>query len=285
VWTLADAPVRLTVSITAPLAHPECPHCHDGANRLTLSELTFQRLAPLELHVVYACVRRNAGDPPSTCRTAPLNTHTRLFVSGSSLVAQTFPVALRDFHVTPRDPITISLDGDFRIRGGPLTPARLGAFHQQVCSLARQAGGDALPLNEVVVGFAPGPAIGIFGLSDDHCLVVSVDPSDMDRTAETMAEELGHALGRPHAGCNVHPPGEDEPCDPTLQVFPCAHGGICDVGFNTYGLRAIDPGDLRGTQAHAHDFMSYGGGVQWISPYTYRKLFDTLRALWAAQGE
>ncbi|OIO92745.1 MAG: hypothetical protein AUK03_09325 [Anaerolineae bacterium CG2_30_64_16] len=39
--------------------------------------------------------------------------------------------------------------------------------------------------------------------------------------------------------------------------------------------RAIVPGDPTG--AHVHDFMSYGGGDQWISPYTYRKLFDTLR--------
>ena len=45
-----------------------------------------------------------------------------------------------------------------------------------------------------------------------------------------------------------------------------------------YTLHVIDPGNPP-EGPHAHDFMSYGEGVQWISPYTYRHLYDTLRDL------
>ena len=71
---------------------------------------------------------------------------------------------------------------------------------------------------------------------------------------------------------------ESEPCEPTIQQFPCAHGGNCTPGFDTSALRVIDPGNPPAGE-HAHDFMSYGDGVQWISPYTYRRLYEALRAL------
>ena len=67
---------------------------------------------------------------------------------------------------------------------------------------------------------------------------VSVSLSkDSLRAADLVAEELGHALGRPHAGCKVHSSLESEPCEPTIQQFPCAHGGICTPGFDTVALR------------------------------------------------
>jgi hypothetical protein len=280
-WTAVTVPISLTVEITAPHAQPECAICHDGANRLTLSGLRFNPVAPLQLHVVYACVRHNAGDPQSVCTTAALASHQRMFSSESSLVVQTFPVAAQDFRIMLRDPITLSVDGDLRIAGGPMTPSRMNAFHQQICDLAqRNAGRNPRPLNDIYIGFVPGPTLGILGLGGDHCIVVSIDPAALDQSAEVLAEELGHALGRPHAGCNVHPPGEDPPCDPTQQVFPCLHGGICTYGFDCYNLRVINPGNPP-LGEHAHDFMSYGGGVQWISPYTYRHLYDALRSILA----
>ncbi len=131
--------------------------------------------------------------------------------------------------------------------------------------------------NEITVGLVPGPTFGILGLGGKRCIVVAVE-KDSPRTADLVAEELGHALGRPHAGCKVHSSLESEPCEPTIQQFPCAHGGICTPGFDTVALRVIDPGHPP-DGAHAHDFMSYGDGVQWISPYTYRRLYEALRAL------
>jgi hypothetical protein len=196
---------------------------------------------------------------------------------GDSLVVRTYPIAARDIHITLQNPITLPVDGDMN-NFGAMTAERMFAFHRTVCELAQQRAGDQKPaLNEITVGLVPGPARGILGAASDHCIVVAVERGS-PRTADVIAEELGHALGRPHAGCRVHSYLESEPCEPTIQVFPCAHGGICTPGFDTYALQVIDPGNPP-AESHAHDFMSYGEGVQWISPYTYRHLYDALRAV------
>ncbi len=70
-WTTQPEPIRLTATLTAPEDQPECYNCADRANSLTLSGLTFNATAPLRLNIVYGCVRRNAGDPPSACDTVP----------------------------------------------------------------------------------------------------------------------------------------------------------------------------------------------------------------------
>jgi len=97
-----------------------------------------------------------------------------------------------------------------------------------------------------------------------------------------VAHEVGHNLGRKHAG-NDHGEGEGGGFD---ERFPYSHGGIGEVGFDTTAMRAIPKRapfpegvptlrDLcREGSDHAHDFMSYGGGPYWISPYTWRALFD-----------
>jgi hypothetical protein len=282
-WTTQPAPIRLTATITAPEAQSECYPCHDKANSLTLSGLTFNTTAPLRLNVVYGCVRRKAGDPQSACDTAPLDTHTALFAGGDSLVVQTFPLAAVDFQISLRSPITLPVDGD-PYYDGAMTPERVADFQRMVCALAAQHDGDQAPPNEITVGLLPGPTMGMLGKGRPHCITVVVEVEKgspakaLPRAAELVAEELGHALGRPHAGCKVHVNPEGAPCEPTYQQFPCPHGGICTPGFDTYGLRAIDPGDPPEGE-HAHDFMSYGDGAQWISPYTYRHLYDALRAL------
>jgi len=282
-WTTMAQPIKLTAAISTPRAAPECPSCQDGANGLTLSGLMFHSTAPLELRVVYACVRRNPDDPPSVCDHVPMNLQEGLFRSGESLIVKTFPVAERDFRLTLNDPITLPVDGDFSLPGAPMTPERTSAFKRLVCGLAGQAaGGAGVPANVITIGIFPDPVEGIVGLGESNCLVArAYHPDEWPalRVAATFAHELGHGLGRPHAGCGVHPPGEPPPCDPYPQVFPCPHGGICATGFDTYALQAIEPGDPPDGY-HVHDFMSYGGGVQqWISPFTYRRLFDILRAL------
>ena len=274
-WTATGAPIRLTAAITAPLGAPECPVCHDGANRLVVSGVRFNPTAPLKLKVVYACVRRYPGDPASKCDHAPLDIHERLFREGS-LLAQAFPIALDDIRIALHEPVTVTVDGDFRTAGGPMTTARMKEFHRLACALARGSGG-APPANEITIGIVPNPTVGVLGLGAPNCIVLQAGLDILDQAMETVAEEIGHALGRPHAGCDVHPPGEPAPCEPTYQQFPCPHGGICTPGFDTHALRAVVVGDPAGE--HAHDFMSYGLGVQWISPHTYRHLYDVLRAL------
>jgi hypothetical protein len=299
-WTRMGVPISLTATITAPPNAPVCPACDDYANYLTLGGLVFHPISPLELHIVYACVRRNASNPPLTCDHAPLNIHEDLFHAADSLIVQTFPIAGQEFHLTLHDPITVPIDGDLTLPGGPMTTERMNEFERFVCDLAANAAhGATLPVNVIYFGIVPAPDTGVMGLGKRNCAVAMVDvpsrgpvispaetaahelgyghsPRLALSSAQTVAHELGHALGRAHAGCALH--GEPPPCDPVPQVFPCKGGGICTSGFDTAHLQVINPGSET-DGSHVHDFMSYGGGQRWVSPYTYRHLYDTLRSV------
>ncbi len=83
----------------------------------------------------------------------------------------------------------------------------------------------------------------------------------------TMAHEVGHACGLPHAPCGT--PGDlaypaFEPYDPA---------GTPTASLGDYGLN-INNGALRNPAQK--DLMSYCGG-DWFSIYNYRRLFDNAR--------
>jgi hypothetical protein len=97
------------------------------------------------------------------------------------------------------------------------------------------------------------------------------------------AHEIGHQVGRDHAG-NSHREA-DEP-SPDLN-FPHAHGSIGEPGLATTtewwnGSPFLVSPSVPATDEHphAHDFMSYGITVpenhtsSWVSPYTYGALFQ-----------
>lgn len=82
----------------------------------------------------------------------------------------------------------------------------------------------------------------------------------------TMAHEVGHAHGRPHAPCG----GAAGP-DP---AFPYSDGSIGVWGYAPGSQKLIDP-------ATAKDMMSYCH-PQWISDYNYKKLLERLSYVNAA---
>lgn len=82
-------------------------------------------------------------------------------------------------------------------------------------------------------------------------------------SADTMAHEVGHAHGRPHAPC-----GGASGTDPN---FPYAQAGIGSWGWNLSSQKLIAP-------TSAKDMMSYCN-PSWISDYNYALIFDRIKAV------
>jgi hypothetical protein len=82
----------------------------------------------------------------------------------------------------------------------------------------------------------------------------------------TMAQEIGHAMGRLHAPCPGSTAGGIDPSFPAFVTGPA--GSIGEVGFNTSTGTTLPPGPMSAT----FDFMS-ACSPTWVSPFTYRALF------------
>ncbi len=86
------------------------------------------------------------------------------------------------------------------------------------------------------------------------------DGSNSD-APDTMAHELGHALGREHAPCDTDDAGP----------FPYPGGKIGSWGFDPLSHKLLDP-KIYG------DVMGYCS-PDWVSDYTYRALFQRLQSV------
>jgi hypothetical protein len=78
-----------------------------------------------------------------------------------------------------------------------------------------------------------------------------------EESAKTMAHEIGHAHGRPHAPCG-NPAGID-------RKYPYEEGSVGVYGWNMIDKKIVD--------LWFTDVMGYCAPV-WISDYTYRALYD-----------
>lgn len=96
------------------------------------------------------------------------------------------------------------------------------------------------------------------------------------RSAETMAHEIGHAHGRPHAPCGGAQ-GTD-PSWPTGAAYKNATLGTW--GFNIIDGTFINPG---AGASQPHDMMSYCDPT-WISDYQYNALFQRVVAVNGTQA-
>jgi hypothetical protein len=80
-------------------------------------------------------------------------------------------------------------------------------------------------------------------------------------TASTMAHEIGHTHGRPHAPCGAT--ANDDPS------FPYQNGGIGPFGYHIIDKQLFSPARYR-------DMMSYCT-PDWLSDYTYRQLLGRVK--------
>jgi hypothetical protein len=94
-------------------------------------------------------------------------------------------------------------------------------------------------------------------------ITVFQDGSGVKDAYDTVAHELGHALGRDHAPCGISDPKDIDP------EFPYQNGGIgTTYGFDFELMKLVKPKPSR-------DVMSYCTPV-WSSDYTYRNIFERL---------
>lgn len=83
----------------------------------------------------------------------------------------------------------------------------------------------------------------------------------------TMAHEVGHACGLPHAPCGT-------PGDPNYPAYePYDAAGVPNASLGEYGLD-INNGTIR--RPNRKDLMSYCGG-DWFSLYNYQRLYNNSR--------
>lgn len=94
-------------------------------------------------------------------------------------------------------------------------------------------------------------------------ITVFQDGSGVKDAWDTVAHELGHAMGREHAPCGIDDPKDTDP------DYPYDNGGMgTTYGYDFDLVRLIKPKPAR-------DVMSYCTPV-WISDYTYSALFERL---------
>lgn len=94
-------------------------------------------------------------------------------------------------------------------------------------------------------------------------ITVFQDGSGVKDAWDTVAHELGHAMGRDHAPCGIDDPKDTDP------DYPYDNGGMgTTYGYDFDLVRLIKPKPAR-------DVMSYCTPV-WISDYTYSALFERL---------
>jgi hypothetical protein len=142
----------------------------------------------------------------------------------------------------------------------------------------------------------PGTAhflIGVFPDSDANNVVRAVTGKGVaivsahDRPYSSVLHELGHMLGRPHAGGSCPDvatlDAKGNPVNGAFENWPGDDKGeILGVGVDTRTGRVLDPpGDGTGTQVY--DFMSYcgknskGDSDKWQSVKGWQETFDALK--------
>lgn len=245
--------VRLLEADTTPLARfPESGYSALGARRLD----------PFELVLLPFVV---GGFEPKTGPAELTALRDRLLAL--------YPSSDLSVSVGPRRTLAQSVDADgdgweaaldelYDLRSAAHAPHQV--FYYGIMAPARSF--DAFCPSGCVVGYSivadatDVDARGAIGVG------VFPDGSGAGDAWDTLAHELGHALGRDHAPCGITDPSDVDPNWPLDMAHQSAGLGV--YGYDFARSRLIKP-------RQARDVMSYCQPV-WISDYTYQGIFERL---------
>lgn len=129
-----------------------------------------------------------------------------------------------------------------------------------------------------LVSAPPNDFYGFFYSGDTNCGGHAKRASPFFRSSTCThsyiaAHELNHAIGAAHAG-NGHGENEGGGYD---HDYPGWHGQVEDYswGVNVYNLQLYPP-RIPLSDIEVHDFMSYGGTIEWVSNYSWNLAAENL---------
>lgn len=259
-WT-REGELELSATINPNRAVTECANCY-GNNEFLRTRIAFQ--AATTLRLVPVIIDRGAGMPIVTVAD---------FASTFEGIRRAYPVTTLDIR-----PARILRTNDNGVDLLDTIADEYTCFDNDFFGSIWDWVQDC-DWDKYHVGLLPVTAAGCPG----GMAYVNSPVCYTEATPWVAAQEVGHCLGREHAG-NDHGEAGGGGFD---AAFPHPHGRIGLVGFDTVAMQAIPvngpfPAEVptlsdpcREGAAHAHDFMSYGDGPKWISPYTYRALLNS----------
>ena len=250
-------PIRLDVEVLPTASTEECVGCDDAANRIAVEGVNFAHVDHLGDLVHFVEVQRQVGTTTFVPTAAEMAAHVDYLSARfpiDKLYVQTVPDAT---YVWVDDP-TMQL--------------------AQRCSKLHSDLTKAFPntANKLAVYALVDSGFGCAGLGGGGIAYGRANRPD------SFAEEVGHAIGLSHAGPppghgSVCPPpggGNCAECNPAQWCdsdWPWPHGTIGAYGFDPFTMTVQVPGT---TEADPHDFMSYGGATQWVSPRSWIRVYN-----------
>jgi hypothetical protein len=216
------------------------------AGRASDSTVVYTRFVPAPTFRVHGVLVHYTGDGMDLPAPTGLDLAATL-----EYVLRTFPIGRIEFD----DCTEIELDKNLRTCGGGCGPGfeGPGGLMEILADFD-----DSSDRTSIHVGLIPSGAIMCVGGCGNHNIAAARDGAGV-----TLAQEMGHALGRKHAPYN---PGYEEDF-PHYGDYPW--GSIGEYGFDVYTSEVYDPNS-------STDFMSTPDAIRWVSPHTWSGIRDAM---------
>jgi hypothetical protein len=291
-WT-NPGEVYLEAEILPPTGLSECDGCNDAANRIRVSNVTFNQVPNFSQSLVHiVSVNRKQGNTTYSPTQAEIQ-------SQVDFLQRLYPV---DETTLPTQANATLADNDDQLSGSERCDLIMGKLKS---AFGNKAG--KLAVHAIMDTGYPCAGAGGGGYSFGNT-----------KSSDTQSHEVGHAIGLNHAG---NPPGHGSLCPRpdggncaecvnnwcdtdwpwpggtigafgfdvfNMDVVPpvrleCKTEGVCDNGINEDGDTWINgwpmidedcPGKGPDWTNHPHDVMSYGPCGVWISPRNWTRIYN-----------